>query len=687
MKNKTTLTIILSFICFVCLSFGFSSLGVLAQETVRTAWVVDSSAPDLSVSDVADGGVGKISYKTVPGNSLLNAVTVPIKNYDIVDDYMSIKYKADFPVTGTNITIYLNYLAGADTTTGEDYPAGSVLVGWFENWNVEKGKTRDGFDFITVYTGTYTTDKTVSGVTLSFSYLGSATQTKTLELFGIDFHPENKTPKFVTDSDPVQGSIVLGTWVPDAEVGNMQYKTEENGNTTIYYASKPTGKSRIVAPITGHEVDLLPQLKIYYSCTKDFNLAVYINGTSTSLQSYTNITDNEGVISFDLTKTMTKLCVIVDRSNYCDSSTYTSEDPTKTIYLHFAFVDTKGNEIKVVSVANNNSESISGGGSSGGSGSCGNEGENNQPTVSGNITIGAWAPDDGAGNIQYSKDAQGRTVIHYPAAPTGKGRIIASVEGHSLAQFPTLRVTYSCTKAFNLAVYVNGTSKSLLSYTNITDNEGFLLLDITKRAADMTKLCIIVDRIDYYDSSTYTTEDPTKTIYFTFEFLDKDGNVAGSEGAGGGQGSNPPTVVGNVTMGSWIADDGIGNTQYSKDDQGRTVISYTAEPTGKSRIYASVEGHSLAEYPILKVTYSCAKAFNLAIYVNGTSKSLFSYENVTDNDGVLLLDLNTIGESVSELYIMVDRSGRHDPATYADGLGKTIYLTFEFITEAESVSA
>ena len=682
MKNKTLLSILLSLICVVSVAFGLSTFSVSAQETVKPSWVVNSSAPNLTVSGISDGGVGKISYYTVPGNSLLNEVTIPVKNYDIVDNYLSIKYKADFPVTGTNITIYLDYLAGADTATGEDYPAGSVLVGWFENWNVEKGKTRDGFDFITVDTGTYTTDKTVSGVKLSFSYSGSATVAKNLELLGIDFHPEGKTPKFVTDSAPTEGSIVLETWVPDAEVGNMQYSTAENGDTTIYYASKPTGKSRIVAPITGHEVDLLPQLKISYSCLKDFNLAVYINGTSEVLQGYTAITDNEGYIIFDLTKTMTKLCIIVDRSNYCDSSTYTTEDPTKTINLQFAFIDASGKEIKVVSVANNNSESI-GGGSGGDSGESGNQGGNNTPNVTGGITIGAWSPDSGAGNIQYSKDEAGRTVIHYPAAPTGKGRIIASVSGHSLAKYPTLKVTYSCTKAFNLAIYVNGTSKSLLSYTHIIDNEGFLLVDIAKREADMTKLCIIVDRIDYYDPSTYTAEDPTKTIYFTFEFLDKDGNVAGSgsEDNGEGGGNNTPEVMGEITMGAWEENSGIGNTQYGKDENGRTVIRYDAEPTGKARIYSKIEGHTLSKYPILKVSYSCAKAFNLAIYINGTSKSLLSYTDITDNEGVLLLDLNEIGVDVSEIYIMVDRSGYHDASTYADGQGKTVYLTFEFLSE------
>ena len=89
MKNKTLLTILLSLVCMVSVAFGISTFSVYAQETVKPSWVVNSSAPNLTVSEISDGGVGKISYYTVPSNSLLNEVTIPVKNYDIVDNYLS----------------------------------------------------------------------------------------------------------------------------------------------------------------------------------------------------------------------------------------------------------------------------------------------------------------------------------------------------------------------------------------------------------------------------------------------------------------------------------------------------------------------------------------------------------------------------------------------------------------------
>ena len=42
---------------------------------------------------------------------------------------------------------------------------------------------------------------------------------------------------------------------------------------------------------------------------------------------------------------MTKLCIIVDRSGYENEESYTEEDPTKTIYLEFVFLDAEGNPL------------------------------------------------------------------------------------------------------------------------------------------------------------------------------------------------------------------------------------------------------------------------------------------------------------------------------------------------------
>ena len=677
MKNKVKL-IILACCAVLCFIVNMLLSPITAEEIISTDWVVNPGATDLTVSDISNGGVATVSYYKVPSDSALNSVTVKVSNYDIVDDYLSIKYSADFPVGGSNITINISYSSGSDESTGEDYEGGTVLTGWFENWNVEKGKSRDGYDMITMNIGTYTSGRTVNGIIFSFSYAGNTSTAKTIQFLGIDLHPGTKAPAFVTDPAATESPIYLEQWEPDKEAGNIEYSTLENGDTTIHFGATPTGKSRIVAPLSGHEVSLLPTLKVKYSCTKEFNLAIYINGTSTSILSYTAITDNEGVLSFDLDKTMTKLCLIVDRVDYCNKSTYTTESPTKDIYLQFYFVDAEGNEVKVASVANNNN---SGGGSttpdSGDSGS--GSGSGSGGITQGNITIGAWEPDKDAGNIEYSVNAQGQTVINYASAPTGKGRIIAPVTGHSVANYPTLQVKYSCLKEFNLAVYINGTSTSLLSYTDITDNEGVLNIDLTKVNKDMTKLCIIVDRSDKCNMSTYTTDSPSKTITLEFAFLDKDGNPAGSGNAGGsGSGTTNPNAV--VTMGAW-ENESAGNMGYSVNAQGQTVIQFTAGPTSKSRIYASVSGHSVTAHPTLQIKYSCSKEFNLAVYINGTSTSIVSYTAITDNEGVITIDLSDKGIDITKIYLMVDRNGYHNADTYSDGTGKTVYLEFIFLDQ------
>ena len=679
-RIKVLLSITLTFVlCLVfCLMPNKSTL-VEAAET-PTDWVLHSNPSSLTVSDAADGGVATVSYTSLSNDANANMATLKISNYDIVDNRLSIKYQADFPVGGQNITIELSYTSGSDTNTGEDYEGGKVLVGWFENWNVETGKTRDGYNFITLDFSSYTGDKTINGIVFTFSYAGTATATKTINFLGVDFHPDGVTPQFVTDGPIAEGSIYLGTWVPDAEVGNMEYSTTEDGNTTIHYSAQPNGKSRIVAPLTGHDLTLLPVLKVKYSCTKSFNLAIYINGTSTSLLSYTNITDNNGEIELELTKTMEKLCIIVDRSNYCDASTYPSSDPTKDIYLEFYFVNQEGKEIKVHSVANNSSGTISGGGSGSGSGSESGSGSGSgstTPPATGPVTVGEFTDKKSeAGNLE-TRYVDGKYEFYLPGAPTSKSRVYASVSGHTYAAYPTLQITYSSTKAFNLGVYVNGTSDSLLYFVHYTDHEGVITLDL--KGKNVTELVIMVDRDGKEDESTYS-DGLGKTVYLQFEFLDAEGNPAGSgssgSGSGSGSGSTTPPASGNVVIGSW-ENESAGNMQYSVNNEGQTVIYFASEPTGKSRIYATVTGHNASDYPILQIKYSCTKEFNFSVYINGTSTSLLSYTNITDNNGVIELQLT---QEMREIYIMVDRNGRHNPDTYtSDDPTKTVYLEFIFI--------
>ena len=122
--------------------------------------------------------------------------------------------------------------------------------------------------------------------------------------------------------------------------------------------------------------------------------------------------------------------------------------------------------------------------------------------------------------------------------------------------------------------------------------------------------------------------------------------------------------------------------QYSVNEDGKTVINFSEAPTGKSRIYAEVTGHSASDYPILAVKYSCTKELNLAVYINGTSIAVLSYSNIVNNEGVLYLALE---EDVTSLYIMVDRNGQHNPDTYTEqDSTKTVYLEFVFLSEQPS---
>ena len=688
MSNKIKFLLIICLTLISCLAVHFiptKENATKAAEILTPDWILETNPSKLTVSGASDGGVATVSYTSLSSTSAENTVTLKVSNYDVNDNRLSIKYNADFPVSGSNIQIEISYSSGSDENTGEDYDGGKVLTGWFENWNVENGKTRDGYDLITMDFSSYVGGKTINGVVFTFAYAGDSSTTKTINFLGVDFHPEGVTPQFVTDGPIAEGSIYIEKWVPDAEIGNMNYSTTENGDTTIHYDSTPNGKSRIVAPLKGHDATLFPTLKVKYSCTKDFNLAIYINGTSTSLLSYTNITDNEGELTFSLDKTMEKLCIIVDRSNYCDKSTYTSEDPTKDIYLQFYFVDQEGNEYKVHSVAGNNGEN-SGSGSGNESGG-GNQGGNTGGTTSGDITIGEWVADSGLGNMEFWVNEEGQLVVYYAAAPTGKGRIYAAISGHSFADYPTLQITYSCSKSFNLAVYKNGDDESILSKTHITDNNGVITIDIGKKSSsDLVELWILVDRKEYHDASTYTDEDPTKTVYLEFAFLDASGNAAGSGdnnqgGSGSGSGSTTPPATGDVIFGSW-QNEAAGNMQYSVNEDGQTVIYFDSAPTSKSRIYATVTGHTAASYSTLQIKYSCSKEFNFAVYINGTSTSILSYEDITDNEGVLLLDITA---DVNEIYIMVDRSGRENPDSYTgEDPTKTVYLEFEFLPNSNN---
>ena len=212
-------------------------------ETFSAEWEVHEDS-EISVREVREGGVGTIVYRTVPkedgsseypyGNPdgpIRNSVRIPCRGYDISDDRISVKYQADFPVGGQSIALYAS-LSEDVGTDGKNLPAQDVLIGWFENWNVTSGQSKDGFKYITVDHSNYTDFRTVNGLILQFNYEGDSGTEKTIRLFGIDIHPCGQTPSFVTDPQPFSLSA------PIAE--NCTAEAAEDGGWTV--ALSGTGK-------------------------------------------------------------------------------------------------------------------------------------------------------------------------------------------------------------------------------------------------------------------------------------------------------------------------------------------------------------------------------------------------------------------------------------------------------------
>lgn len=371
MKHKAKLLAGLCLSAALCVSFGAANWTktAAAEESFPATWTVNENAVDLTVTDVAEGGVGTITYYTVPEGDtseygIYNSVTIPVSNHDVANGYVSIKFDANFDVSGHNITLYANYAAGTDDL-GNDYEAGYELFGWFENWNVTNGKTTDGYAYKTIFFGNYTESKTVTGITMNFAYAGEATEAKTLRLLGMDFlAAENDVPVFATDpNDPIieapiaEGTVegvTIGEWADDS-AGNMQFNKDENGKTVIHFPGVPTSKSRIYAGVTGHDVAKFPKLKITYSADKAFAWYFAVNSTSSNTELsgyYENMEAGENVVlTYDLVGksdsapiTVNKIYISIDRAGYGDYDETTYADGLgKTITLDFQFVDADGN--------------------------------------------------------------------------------------------------------------------------------------------------------------------------------------------------------------------------------------------------------------------------------------------------------------------------------------------------------
>ncbi len=239
----------------VCCGLGFAVAAPLgagktaqAEESFGGDWTAHEKSA-IEISGVEEGGVGTISYRTVPkedgskefpyGNPdgpVYNSVRIPCKGYDIADDRVSIKYAADFPVGGKNITVYAALTADVGSDGG-DLAAEDELIGWFENWNVSSGQTQDGYKYVTIDHANYTDFRTVSGIVLQFNYEGDVTRDKTMRVLGMDFHAAGEKPVFATDPKPFSLSEPAAQGCTAVKEGGA-WKVSVAGTGSIVYAAQ-----------------------------------------------------------------------------------------------------------------------------------------------------------------------------------------------------------------------------------------------------------------------------------------------------------------------------------------------------------------------------------------------------------------------------------------------------------------
>ncbi len=125
----------------------------------------------------------------------------------------------------------------------------------------------------------------------------------------------------------------------------------------------------------------------------------------------------------------------------------------------------------------------------------------------------------------------------------------------------------------------------------------------------------------------------------------------------------------------------IAGMKYSADENGTTTILIESLPTGKNRAYFEVTGHTLVEYPKVKVVYSSTKAFAMYLSINGTGSSdQLEYYTLQASGTEVAKVYDLPNGDVTKIYLSIDRPGNgdYDESTYADG-GKVITFDFYFI--------
>ena len=278
----------------------------------------------------------------------------------------------------------------------------------------------------------------------------------------------------------------------------------------------------------------------------------------------------------------------------------------------------------------------------------------------GAITAGEWQ-DESAGNMQFSAE-NGKTTIHFPTEPSSKSRIYFSVEGHKMAEYPQLRIAYSSTKAFNFSVYGNGTSESLLYYTNMEAGDHDVVIDLDR---DLTSIYIMVDRSGKHDPATYPAEDPTKTVYLEFYLVDANGAEVMLM-VGGGEAPEQPDVP-DVPTGE-LAFGAMAVVGEKATVEGNKATYATAEESSiDSLVGAEGEAYTYLTIPVsnwdfatatqVSIKYATSGVTGIGMHVLGQAAGAEAYAYVAN---VLPAGWNTTTVSYDEAGFIVSTSSMGD---------------------------
>lgn len=212
------LSLLLAFTVSLCFVFvGGDAAGAAGGTVVTSTWnPTAEAASTLTITDVGERGVGKVSYTKVPATTQYyeeqsqNAVVIDVQDYSTLNTSISIKYRTNIALG--KILIFVHH--GEGIVKGAPKAAGVTLIAFFDGWNTAGYTSKDGIAYRTInmFQSEYVGNCPITRIQISMESSDvelNFQEPHYLELYGIEFHPSNEKPVFVTDPlDPTAGSIV-----------------------------------------------------------------------------------------------------------------------------------------------------------------------------------------------------------------------------------------------------------------------------------------------------------------------------------------------------------------------------------------------------------------------------------------------------------------------------------------------